>query len=401
MVGTGSVTTQVRWCCLALLCAAIGASAQSVPGDSTASPRLIPRTKAEREAQYAAHQRILLNVQVTDTLGNAVAGLNAQDFALRINNQPVKLASFRVIHDGGATAHAHAFVVVDMLNNSSRNLAYARKAITKLGGSGKLLPLPTSLVILTDKGTEVGSTSRNAEEIATELERVTRNFHLRDCTEDWNNAALGKTTSITSLEDMNRVRNRYETIDRIGNCLNEKYQLSFTALLDFAHHQRDVPGRAILVWIGPGWPILSGPGFASETPDVRQSFFGNLVQASTELREGQVTLDVVSWPALSPVSRLNYSDLKTSMRSTSKAAQASARDVALPVLAHISGGRVYMDGKNLAAELDACLADAISYYALAFDSASSAAPDEFRAIEVTVDKPGATVRTNTEYYAQP
>ena len=57
--------------------------------------------------------------------------------------------------------------------------------------------------------------------------------------------------------------------------------------------------------------------------------------------------------------------------------------------------------KNLTPALAACLADANSYYVLGFDSAPAAVPDEFRAIEITVDRPSATVRTNTEYYAQP
>jgi len=70
-------------------------------------------------------------------------------------------------------------------------------------------------------------------------------------------------------------------------------------------------------------------------------------------------------------------------------------------LAHISGGQVYMHEKNLTPELAACLADANSYYVLGFDSVPSKGPDEFRAIEVTVNKPGVTLRTNTAYFAQP
>jgi VWFA-related protein len=399
---SGGKMARGRWCCFALFCATINASAQTVPGDGTAGPKLIPRTKAEREAQIAAHRRILLNVQVTDPSGLAVTGLNAQNFTLQINHHPETITSFQAVEDGGATAHAHAFLVIDVLNNSARDLDNAHKAIEKLAGSEKLLPLPTSLVFLTEKGTEVSNTSRNAQEVATELERGTRNYHSRDCTEDWNNAALGKTITATSVADSgDRMQNREETADRISDCLNKKYQLSLTALLDLAHHQKDVPGRAILIWIGPGWPILSGPEFTPDTPDVRQSFFANLVQVSTELREGQVTLDAVSWPASSPIAKLNPADLETLMRGTSTAAQASARSVAMPVLAHISGGQVYMHEKNLTPELAACLADANSYYVLGFDAVPSTGPDEFRAIEVTVDKPGEMVRTNTAYYAQP
>ncbi len=389
------------WCTFALLSAAMHVSAQAVPADGTAGPKLIPRTTAQREAQYTAHHRILLNVQVTDPAGHAVAGLDAQDFTLRINHQPETITSFRAVQDGGGTAHAHAFFLVDMLNNSSRDLANAQKAIAKLAGSAGPLPLPTSLAILTENGTDVGGTSRNADELAGELKRLTKNYHFRSCTEDWNNAALGKDIAITSLDDVDRVHNRGKTAGRISDCLNEKFQLSFTALLAFAHHQQDVPGRAILIWIGPGWPILSGAEFGPETPNVRQRFFGNLVQMSTQLREGQVTLDAVSWPAPSPIPRWNSSDWETLMRPTSTAAQASARSLAMPVLAHMSGGQAYMQEKDLTALLTACLADASSYYVLGFDSAAATLPDEFRAIEVAVDKPGLTVRTNTGYFAQP
>lgn len=134
---------------------------------------------------------------------------------------------------------------------------------------------------------------------------------------------------------------------------------------------------------------------------MRESFFANLVNASTELREGQVTLDAVSWPASSPVSKVNYSELDTLTRDTSTAAQASARTVAMPVLAHISGGQTHLREKNLTPKLAACLEDATSYYVLGFDSPPSSAANEFRAIDISVHTPGLTVRTSTGYYAQP
>lgn len=391
-----------KWGCFALFWIAINAYAQITPGDAGGSPKLIPRTKAERDAQYAFHHRILLNVQVTDRWGHPVKGLNAGDFALHVNSKSQAIQSFQAIQDGGTTAHARAFLVIDKLNNSARDLGRAQRVIKALAVSKELLPSPTSLIVLTESGMAVRSATRNAEELAAELERVTKGFHLSDCTEDWNNAALGTgVATMASLDDVNRDKNREETAGRIGNCLNTKYQVSFTALLRFAHQQQDVPGRTIVIWIGPGWPILSGPGFSPEIPYVRESFFQNVVNALTELREGQVTLNAVSWAATSPVSKLNYSDLDTLVRGTSTPAEASARSVAMPVLAHSSGGQVYMREKNLTAELAACLADAKSYYVLGFDSMPSAIPNEFRSIEITVDKPGVAVRTNTGYYAQP
>jgi VWFA-related protein len=288
-----------------------------------------------------------------------------------------------------------------MLNNSARDLADVRKGIEGL--AGKQLPIPTSLLVLTENGTKTSSSSRNAEELATEFGRITKGFHQNNCAEDWNNAALGTLVASTpwSLDEINRTQTRQETAKKIGNCLNEKFQLSFTALLDFAHRLQSVPGRAILVWMGPGWPILSGSEFPPETPSIREGFFRNLVNASTELREGQVTLDAVSWTSSLPVAKLDISSLETLTDRAATAAHASARSVALPALAHISGGQVYLQKKDLPSKVAACLADASSYYVLGFDAPPSNVPDEFRAIEVTVDKPGVTIRTNTGYYAQP
>jgi hypothetical protein len=162
-----------------------------------------------------------------------------------------------------------------------------------------------------------------------------------------------------------------------------------------------VPGRAIVIWIGPGWPVLSGPAFVPDTPHVRETHFENVVELSTELREGQVTLDAVSWPVSSPVGRVDPADWEMLMLGTRTASQASAKSLAMPVLAHTSGGQVHLNQKTLAAALSACLADASTYYVVGFDSVPAAQADEFRTIELTVDKPGVTVRTTTAYYAQP
>jgi hypothetical protein len=218
--------------------------------------------------------------------------------------------------------------------------------------------------------------------------------------EDWRNAGLGITTTIMSPDDT-IVRNKEEAADRMGNCLNNKFQLSVTALRNFAHHQQDVPGRAIVIWLGPGWPVLSGPHFTPDTPHVRENDFENIVELSTDIREGQLTLDAVSWPVSLPVARLDPAKWQILMGGTPTASQASASSLAMPVLAHMSGGQVYFNQKTLAVALSACLEDASTYYVVGFDSVPAAQADEFRTIELTVDKPGVTVRTTTAYYAQP
>jgi hypothetical protein len=116
MTGAAEMTFR-QGICLWVLGTAIGLAAQTVPPDAAPGPQLIPRTKSQREEQYAALHRTLLNLQVTDTSGHAVPGLTAQDFTLNIDHRPQKVTSFSAIQDG-ATAKAHAFLVLDMLNSS-------------------------------------------------------------------------------------------------------------------------------------------------------------------------------------------------------------------------------------------------------------------------------------------
>ena len=47
------------------------------------------------------------------------------------------------------------------------------------------------------------------------------------------------------------------------------------------------------------------------------------------------------------------------------------------------------------------MADAQLYYALSFELPPAGSPGEFHSLEVKTDDPALTVRTNTNYYAEP
>jgi hypothetical protein len=145
---------------------------------------------------------------------------------------------------------------------------------------------------------------------------------------------------------------------RLGNCENRRFRLSIEQLNHFAKQQADTSGRELLIWIGPGWPELSGPEFRPDTPASR------------------------SFPAASQN-------------------EASARSLALPVLARLTGGRVLERSMPVSAAIAACIADANSSYVLSFDTAPAATPGEFHSLDVKVSKPGLAVRTTPAYYNQP
>jgi VWFA-related protein len=270
--------------CWAVLCIASSCAAQQgQTGDSEPARdshiQLIPRTKEQREERYLAQHRLVLNVQVTDSSGKPVPGLKAEDFSVLDEGQSQKIANFRAIDDG-ALARAHVLIVIDSLNNSSRVFAYERKEIEKLlRSNGNTLRYPTSLISLSrsEDGRAREATS-DVDVLLKELSEMTKNVHPVDCLEDWHNAGMDvRSMAITSV-DNSIAQRRDKMAEGMAACLNERFTRSIAALTRLAKLQVDVPGRVILIWIGQGWPTLSGTHFAPDTPNLGQNHFDNLVE---------------------------------------------------------------------------------------------------------------------------
>jgi VWFA-related protein len=83
------------------------------------------------------------------------------------------------------------------------------------------------------------------------------------------------------------------------------------------------------------------------------------------------------------------------------APQAQVADLGLQVLAVQSGGLVFTSGNDIAALLEECLANAVPYYEISFEPASSEKADEYHRLDVHLAKPGLTARTRQGYYALP
>jgi hypothetical protein len=76
-------------------------------------------------------------------------------------------------------------------------------------------------------------------------------------------------------------------------------------------------------------------------------------------------------------------------------------NLALQVFALQSGGRVLNASNDVTAQIALAASDAACFYTLKINSPPSERPNEYRAISVSVDKPGLKARTRTGYYAQP
>ena len=164
-------------------------------------------------------------------------------------------------------------------------------------------------------------------------------------------------------------------------------------------HEADLPGRKLVFWVSPGWPLLSGPGIQLD-PRQQNQAFASIVGLSTDLRRAGVVLYSISPLGTSQGlgSVFYYQDF---VKGVSDAHKAGLGNLSLQVLAVQSGGLALTSSNDVASLLQQCLVDAQSYYELSFDPPPADRRDEYHSLEIKVDKPGLTARTRQGYYAQP
>ena len=336
---------------LAAVTIAIGAGAQQNP----------PPTQP-------ANNRIYLDVVASEKNGPPVAGLQQQDFTVLDNKSPQPITSFEAFT--GREAPIQVILVIDAINTPTEYLGYQRNQIDNfLRAEGGHLAYPVAIAVATDKGVQMVaelSTDGNALSAALDKDNIAMRF-------------------------INRSAGFYGAADRLG--------ISLQGLRQLADSSVKRPERRILVWISPGWPLLSGPE-VELTSKQQQQLFDDIVSFSTQLRLARITLYSVN-PIGAGESVFRGSYYQEFLKGVSKPSQVNAGNLALPVIALQSGGLALDFNNDMSALLQKCVSDSAPYYEISFDAAPSERPNEYHALEVKLDKPGVTARTSQGYYAQP
>jgi len=362
-----------------LLFVVLLAPLSAVSGQNTPPPQLQPRPAgpaniASPPALSGPNRQIALDVQVTDKSGAPIRGLQKQDFTVLDDKQPRDIVSFQAVDSGTAAASAapvEILLVVDAVNTSYQAVSYERGEIRKfLLRNGGVLAQPTALMIFSDDGVKVqNGSSRDGNALAAEYDRYE-----------------------TGLRTINRSSGFYGA--------SERFSMSLKTVGSLAAYAGARPGRKLVIWISPGWPLLSGPGIEMSDKS-RQQLFQSVVAASTELRQAGVTLYDVDPLGLADAGGVRIEYYKQFLKGVPSSSRVLPGNLGLQVLAVQSGGRVINSTNDLATAIVDCAADADAFYVLSFNSNPADQANEYHSLAVVVNKPGTAVRTRTGYYAQP
>jgi VWFA-related protein len=361
----GASTRSLGW--VYLFCFSCFPALTQQNGDARSAP-----APASGAAGVANHS-ITLDVVVADKAGHAASGLQQQDFILLDNKAPQKITSFRAVERQTAAADppVEVILLVDQVNASVTDVARQRQAIEKfLKQNGGELVRPVSIVLFSDSGTMIGNTpSQDGKTLIAELSQTS-----------------------SSLRIIGRSQGVYGAADRL--------QLSLRTLGQLADYEATRPGRKLVVWISPGWPLLSGPNIELSSKD-QQGLFDNIVALSDGLRNARITLYSVDPLGTADAAGFRTTYYKEFIKGVTAANHVQAGNLALQVLAYQSGGRVLNSDNDMAGQIATCINDANAFYVLTFEGEPGDGPNEYHGLEVKIDKPGLTARTRSGYYAQP
>jgi VWFA-related protein len=137
------------------------------------------------------------------------------------------------------------------------------------------------------------------------------------------------------------------------------------------------------------------------SPKDRQGIFQDIVVLSDNLRKAEMTISSIDPLGAADAGQFQTFYYKTFVNGVKKADDAQYGNLALPVLAFQTGGRVLNSSNDIASEIAAAVSDVDIYYVLKFQASPAEAANQYHSIEVKIDKPGLAVRTRTGYYAQP
>ncbi len=354
---------------LALLLPVSAAMAQQAPATAPAHP--VPANSAPASPDIASPSTanpgaIQLDVVVTPKSGPPVAELRRENFTILDNKIPQPIAAFRAV--GGSDVRTEVILLIDAVNTSYQNVAFERGEITKfLRSNGGHLAHPTALAVFTDTGTQI-------------QDGFTQDGNA--LSQDLNKYSIG-------LREIRRSAGFYGAGDR--------FQLSMTALRTLAMREAARPGRKLVLWISPGWPLLSGPGVELDAKQQRQ-LFASVEELSTVMRQARITLySIDSLGANENLLRSNY--YMEFVKGVSKPSQVEIGDLALQVIATQSGG-LALNSTGVASMMHQCIADADNFYELLYTPAVAEQGSNYHSIEVKVNQSGLTARTRTGYYAQ-
>lgn len=327
---------------------------------------------------------VILDVVVTDRKGNVIRNLKREDFHVTEAGVPQTVTSFEetganlLAPTGNINSTADLdrvapdtpvnIILLDEFNTRFEDMAFARYSLKKfLDAQPAKLISPTEL-------------------IAVSLDRFTV---LHDYTEDKH--AL--------LDALDHHFVAYPWQVHSGAWVAERYARAFETLRSVALATEGHPGHKNMIWIGRGFPSIDPTTIDPASQDALEETVENTVNTLRDARVTLYTIDpagLMSDPGKYGGGAL-LGDSDTGFISIDS--DPFGGNFEFGRLAIATGGRNLYGRNDVDAQIGTAVRDGSSFYTITYrPTGSSTESAKFRAIEITIDRPGLVATTRKGYY---
>lgn len=332
---------------------------------SIAAPAQTPQSSSHPTPSSPHSASIRLDVVVDSKSGQPLTTLRQQDFTVFDNKTERPITLFKV--ETPKDTPVQVILYLDAVNTPYELLAQIRNGADKYFKKNEgTLAHPTTFAFLTDDGPQFNKRfSSNGMKLSDDLEHDPVGLRQIIRGTDWGD------------------------IDR--------FEIGIKAIHQLITLGSKLPGRKIVIFISPGFPLLSGPT-AQLTSKQRHEIFGDTIYLTNQLRENDITFYTINPIGVSQ-SMFSANYYETFLKGLARVDDAQFAYVSPQVLSPQSGGQTLVSNNDIPGMIQRCLLDAESWYRIAFEPLPSDKPNDYHHIDVRVDLPRAIVRTRDGYYA--
>ena len=378
---------------LALRFAAIVVSMVLAPGWCAQQPAPLIR---------ATSRLVLLDVVVTDKAGHPIHDLKQNDFSVWENGVPQKITSFEAAGVAGGAPSAVAapsgdgamkspasgtappdagsrtILLLDQLNTSFADLAYARDSMLQFIDTNPAADRPTALMSIEPRGLVVAQDYTRDRKLLRE-----KLLHL-------------KALNVNAKGNMDVY------------WASEYAQDALSDLIQIARASAGAPYSVNVIWVTGGFAGLLSPNYRNDQLDGGMRRITNLLIRSRMRLYTINPAGVV--PKIGPngiaagVDMTRGSILDAGQSVSDKLANASGNgqseaDELLSRMTRMMGGKSYYGRNDVVVALNEAALDGASAYVISYSPSNEDFRGEYRKIEVRTNVDGSAARTRPGYYA--
>jgi len=345
----------------------------------------VPETLAQNQARPSqptfrtTTRLVVVDVVATDEKGSPVKDLKAEDFVVKENNEPQKVADFSFHQPGNVATVSHQLapnvfsnsplysgnsslnvILLDAINTDFSNHAYAQDMLVKYLGTNPTLQ-PTAVYALENN-------LRLLHDFSTDPAA------LREAITHYRGIGATHLPTVEAAASPFTQRGTFRNIPQGRGA-------AFRGMIFLAQTLAGYPGRKNLIWISEGFPLSLYPDSVMSDEILQVEDYSPMVEKiADELMGAQV--------ALYPISAAGVS----------KDDQFSAH-TAMSSMAQRTGGKTFFNRNDIDTGVRTSLDDGSTYYTLEYYPANKIWNNKFRHIKLSVGRPGVKLQYRDGYYA--